>query len=129
MAYLHDDGELLVLNTAFDGRTLEVGLFNNSVDNLSESSTFEDITSTPGGGDYEPQIVSDPNVSQNADEDAELDLGELSYDISDATDDIDYVYVRDDTSGELIFTSALDQTYDLGSIDILDLTNVGMTLS
>ena len=129
MSYLHDEGELLILGDAFDGRSLEVGLFNNDEDDLSEDSTFNDIESEPTGDDYEPQGVEDPDVSQNADSDAQLDIDELSFDVGDAEEDVDYVYVIDADSEDLIFTAELDQTYDLGSIDNLDLSNVGMTLS
>ncbi|AUX08921.1 hypothetical protein AArcSl_1290 [Halalkaliarchaeum desulfuricum] len=128
MAHLHNEGELLVLDDAFDGRTVDVGLFDDSTDQLTEDSTYGDITTEPDGDDYEPQTVDDPEVEQNADNNAEVTMGGLSFQVSDAEREIDYVYVRDDVSGDLIFTNALDQTYNLGSIDTLDLSNVGMEL-
>ncbi|MCU4744504.1 hypothetical protein [Natronoglomus mannanivorans] len=128
MAHLHDEGELLVLGDAFDGRTVEVGLFDNSVDAIAEDSTYADITTEPDGSDYTLQSVSNPSVYQNANEDAELDLGDISFDVSDATTEVDYTFVRDADTGDLIFTGDMEQTFDLGSLDILDLTNVGMTL-
>ncbi len=128
MAYLHDEGELLVLGDAFDGRTVEVGLYDDSTDLLTEDSTYSDITTEPGGDDYSPQIVDNPTVDQNDNSNAEVTMGELSFQVSDATSSIDYVYVRDEMSGDLLFTNTLDQEYDLGSIDTLDLSNIGLEL-
>jgi len=127
MAYLHDDGELIVLQSAFDGRTVQVGLFNDSTDQLAESDGFGAITTEPGGSNYAPQSVSSPTVSQDAGQ-TTVDMGSLSFQVSDASADVDQVYVRDDASGDLLFTNDLDQTYDLSSIDTLDLSNVGMEL-
>ncbi len=127
MAFLHYDGELIVLDSAFDGRTVQVGLFDDSTDQLDESDGFDAITTEPGGDDYESQEVSDPAVTQDAGETV-VDMGSLSFQVSDASADVDKVYVQDDVSGDLIFTNDLDQPYDLGSIDTLDLSNVGMEL-
>lgn len=128
MAFLHDTGETLVLDSAFNGRDVEVGLFDNTVDAVSDSTTFTGITTEPDGTDYGPQTVTGPTVSQDGSGVTTVDMGNLSFTVSDATTSANYVYVKDSVSGDLIFTNALDQTYDLGSIDTLDLTNVGMEL-
>jgi hypothetical protein len=127
MAFLHDSGELLVLNSAFDGRNVEVGLFDNSTDSLSDSDGYSAITTEPDGSDYAPASVSSPNVSQTSGT-TTAEMGNLTYQVSDATTSVNYVYVRDSSSGDLIFTSELDQAYDLNSIDTLDLSNVGLSL-
>ena len=107
---------------------VEVGLFDDSIDALAEGDGFSDITTEPDGTDYSPQTVTAPDVSQDGDGVTTVDMGNLSFNVSDATTDADYVYVQDSVSGDLIFTNALDQSYDLGSIDTLDLSNVGMEL-
>jgi len=127
MAYLHHSGELLVLDSAFTGRDVEVGLFDNDADLIEESDGYSDITTEPDGGDYDPVTVSEPDISQD-DGVTTVDMGDLSFDVSDATSDVNYVFVRDSTSGDLIFTNEMDQTYDLSAIDTLDLSNVGMEL-
>ncbi|NHX41393.1 MULTISPECIES: hypothetical protein [Haloarcula] len=58
----------------------------------------------------------------------EIDLGSISFDTSDSTQTVDALYVRDTTSGDLIFTNTLDSGYDLSAIDTLDLSNVGLQL-
>lgn len=127
MANLHDSGELLVLDGAFNGRTVEVGLYDNSTDALTDSSTYSAITTEPGGTDYATQSVTGPSVTQNSGT-TTVEMGSLSFTVSDASASVDYVYVRDSSSGDLIFTNSLDQSYDLSSIDTLDLSNVGMSL-
>lgn len=127
MAFLHDDGELLVLNSAFGGRTVEVGLFDDSTDQLTDSDGFSSITTEPSASDYSPQSVTDPAVSQNSGT-TSLSIGTLSFQVSNATSSVNYVYVRDSSSGDLIFTNSLDQSYDLTNIDTLDLGNVGIEL-
>lgn len=125
MAFLHDEGELLIFESAFNGRDVEIGLYNDSTDSLAEASTYSDITSEPDGSDYSPQTVTDPDVSANGG-DTEVTLGEISFDVGNAASTVDYVYVRDANSGDLVFTNELPQEYDLDSVDIIDLTNVGL---
>ncbi|WP_159487556.1 hypothetical protein [Halorubrum sp. JWXQ-INN 858] len=122
---MHDEGELLIFESAFNGRDVEIGLYNDSTDSLAEASTYSDITSEPDGSDYSPQTVTDPDVSANGG-DTEVTLGEISFDVGNAASTVDYVYVRDASSGDLVFTNELPQEYDLDSVDIIDLTNVGL---
>lgn len=127
MAFLHDEGELFVLDNAFSGRDVDVGLFDNTTDAIAEGDSYAAISTEPDGADYAVQSVTGPTVTQDAGT-TSVEMGALSYNVSDATTSVNYVYVRDSTSGDLIFTNALDQSYDLGSIDTLDLSNVGMEL-
>lgn len=126
-ANLHDQGEQLILNAAFGSRTVDVGLYNDSTDALSDSATYSSITTEPTGASYAVQSVTGPTISLNSGT-SELDLGNLSFDVSDSTVSVDAVYVRDSSTGDLIFTNIMGSTYDLSSIDTLDLSNAGMTL-
>lgn len=125
MAFLHDEGELIIFESAFNGRDVEIGLYDDSTDALTEASTYADINSEPGGSDYSPQTITDPDVSANGG-DTQVTLDEISFNVGDASSGVDYVYVRDATSGDLIFTNELPQAYDLDSVDFIDLTNVGL---
>jgi hypothetical protein len=126
-ANLHDDGENLILDAALGSRNLEVGLFNDSTDSLSDSATYSDITTEPAGSAYAAQSITGGTVSTNSGT-TEIDLGSLSFDTSDSSQTVDAVYVRYSSSGDLIFTNALGSSYDLSNVDTLDLSNVGMTL-
>lgn len=127
MADLHDEGESLVLTQALGSRDMDVGLYNQSTDSLSDSSTYSDITTEPSGSNYSVQTANGGTVSQSGGT-TEIDLGSLSFDSSDSSQSVDAIYVRDNTSGDLIFTNDLDSTYDLSQIDTLDLSNAGMQL-
>jgi hypothetical protein len=126
-ANLHDQGEELILSSAFSSRTVEIGLFDDSTDSLSDSATYSSITTEPSGSAYSVQSVTGPTVSQSSGT-TEVDMGSLSFDVSDSSQTVDACYVRDQSSGDLILTNALDSSYDLSSIDTLDLSNVGMSL-
>lgn len=108
-ASLHGQGEQLILDAAFGGRTIDVGPYNDSTDALSDSATYSSIT-------------TEPTVSLNSGTSA-VDLGSLSFDVSDSSQSVDALYVRDQSSGDLTFTNTLDSTYDLSSIGTLGLSN------
>lgn len=126
-ANLHDLGEKDIFDAYFGGRTLDVGLFNDTTDALTDSATYASITTEPAGASYAVQSVTGPSVTQSSGT-TEVDFGSLSFDVSDSTVTVDACYVRDQTSGDLIFTCLLDSSYDLSAIDTLDLSNVSMTL-
>lgn len=126
-ANLHDQGEQLILCSPFGSRIVEIGLFNDSTDALSDSATYSSITTEPTGSAYAVRSVTGPTVSLNSGT-SSLDLGSLSFDVSDSSQTIDALYVRDQSSGDLIFTNTLDSSYDLSQIDTLDLSNGGLTL-
>jgi len=126
-ANLHDLGENLVLTAALGSRDMDVGLYNDSTDALSDSATYSSITTEPSGSAYAVQTSAGGTVATNSGT-TEIDLGSLTFDSSDSTQTIDAIYVRDTTSGDLIFTNALDSSYDLSAIDTLDLSNVGLEL-
>jgi hypothetical protein len=126
-ANLHDLGENLVLTSALGSRDMDVGLYNDSTDTLADGATYSGITTEPAGASYAVQTAAGGTVATNSGT-TEIDLGSLSFDTSDSSQTVDALYVRDTTSGDLIFTNALDSSYDLSSIDTLDLSNVGLTL-
>lgn len=132
--HLHDEGELLVLDAALSSRDMDVGLYHDGTvsgdttngDDLVDGSTYADISTEPSGSAYAVQTVAGGTTSQSSGT-TEIDLGSVSFDVSDSTATVDAVYVRDTTSGDLIFTNGLDQSYDLSNIDTLDLSNTGIT--
>lgn len=125
---LHTEGELFLLVGALDTTEVEIGLFDDSTDALADGATFDDITTEPSGEEYAAQATSDNTVSENADGNGEIVYDDVTFDTSDSTQDIDAAYVRDSTSGDLLFTASLDQTYDLGSVDTFILSNTGLNL-
>jgi hypothetical protein len=127
MADLHDEGENFVLTQALGSTDMDVGLYNQSTDSLTDSATYSDITTEPSGASYAVQTANGGTVSTSSGT-TDIDLGSLSFDTSDSSQSVDALYVRDKTSGDFLFTNDLDSTYDLSNVDTLDLSNVGMTL-
>jgi len=124
-------GEEYVITKNVDGATLEVGLYNDSTDNIGEGNNLAAITSEPTNGNYSVQssAFSASNISGNwgVENDAKL-----SFDFSDTQDDtmeVDTAFVQatfDSTeagsnSTHLIANPSLSQTRKVGSIDTLEI--------
>jgi hypothetical protein len=145
---LHDTGEEFVIDVVFRSDTLtkpgsvNVGLFNDSTDSLSDGSDIGDITTEPSGGSYAPQSASlDGSDFSNTDSggDWQTTITDQTFDTSDSSQDVDAYYVSvsfqaDDTSDgspteHLFWTGQLDQTYDLNSVDSLTLSGAGLKVN
>jgi len=126
---LYDNGELRVLSAGIETRSVDIGLYNDSTDALTESAVYADITTEPAGSAYSVQTASGTDtLSLNDSNNAEAVYGDQTFDTSDSTQSVDSCYIRDSSSGELLFTCALDQTYDLSNIDSFVLQGTGLIL-
>jgi hypothetical protein len=145
---LHDTGEELIIDIVFRSDTLtkpgsvNLGLFNDSTDALSDGSDIGDITTEPTGANYAAQSASlDSSDFSNADSggDWQTTIADQTFDTSDSSQDVDAYYVSasyqsDDTSDgspneHLFWTGQLDQTYDLNSVDTLTLSGAGLKVN
>lgn len=127
---LVDHGEEYLMKNGFDSLTVTVGLYDDSSDNLSETSDMTNINSEPSNSNYAAQSVT---VSAN---DISGNWGvhndsKITFDFSDTTTskNVDTAYVsysftsEDETSSNehLLANPALSQTRDVGSIDTLEI--------
>jgi hypothetical protein len=145
---LHDTGEEFVIDVVFREDTVtkpnsvSVGLFNDSVDSLSDGSDIGDITTEPSGGSYAAQSASlDGSDFSNTDAggDWQTTITDQTFDTSDSSQSVDAYYVSvtftaDDTGDggdteHLFWTGQLDQTYDLNSVDTLTLSGSGLKVN
>jgi hypothetical protein len=145
---LHDTGEEFVIDVVFRSDTLtkpgsvNVGLFNDSTDSLSDGSDIGDITTEPAGAAYAAQSASlDGSDFSNTDSggDWQTTITDQTFDTSDSSQSVDAYYVSvsfqaDDTSDgspteHLFWTGQLDQTYDLNSVDSLTLSGAGLKVN
>jgi hypothetical protein len=145
---LHDTGEEFVIDVVFRSDTLtkpgnvSVGLFNDSVDSLSDGSDIGDITTEPSGAAYAAQSASlDTTDFSTSDSggDWQTTITDQTFDTSDSSQSVDAYYVSvsfqaDDTSDgspteHLFWTGQLDQTYDLNSVDSLTLSGAGLKVN
>lgn len=129
---LTDIGEEWLVKSDLSTATVAVGLYNDSTDSISDPDDIGDITTEPSDGNYTRQTgvsVSANNISG--------DWGinndnKVTFDLQNTTPEVDsYFFVvsfESDTAGDsspqdhLVFSGSLSQTYDLNSVDTLDIT-------
>lgn len=145
---LHDTGEEFIIDTVFRQDTLtrpasvNVGLFNDTTDGLSDGNDIGDITTEPTGAAYAAQTATlDAADFSNTDSggDWQTTIADQTFDTSDSSQDVDAYYVSvsftaDDTGDagateHLFWTGNLDQTYDLNSVDTLTLSGAGLKVN
>ncbi len=117
---LVDLGEEELMTNGFDGQTLTVGVYNDSTDNLDDTSTVSDITTQPTNSNYSPQTSGFALSNLAGDFGVDNDT-QLSFDFSDITtsETVDAFFVEDG-SGNLLFNAAMTQDRDIGALDTLD---------
>jgi len=122
--------EWLVENNA-NGVTVTVGLYNNSTDALSETSTLSDITTEPAGAAYARQSSTVTTLQISGDFGFDND-SQLSFDTSDSSQTVDHqfpvVNFKSDTvagdasaTDHMVGYSALTQSRDLSQVDTLNI--------
>lgn len=123
--------------------SIDVGLFNDNTDALSDGSDVSSITTEPAGGAYARQSASlDSGDFTNADSggDWQTTITNQTFDTSDSNKDVDAYFIvvnfdSDDASDggtpadHLFWTGQLDQTYDLNSVDSLTLSGAGLKVN
>lgn len=129
---LTDLGEEYMIKNGLDGITVTVGLYNDSVDGLSDSSDIGDITTEPTNGNYSPASVAISASDLSGDWGVRNDQT-FSFDFSDTTvsKDVDAAYIAfsfqaSDTGDgsanqHVIANPALSQAREIGSIDTLEI--------
>jgi hypothetical protein len=144
---LHDTGEEAILDDFFEESlskpaSVGIGLFNDSTDSLTDSSTYADITTEPSGGSYAQQSASFGTgdfTNSDSGGDWQAVIADQTFDTSDSSQTVDSYYVtitftsddKSDTSSteHLLFTGSLDQSYDLSNVDSFTLSGAGISLT
>jgi len=120
--------------------SVNVALFNDSTDALSDGSNVSDITTEPSGGAYARQSATlDGGDFTNTDSggDWQTTIADQTFDTSDSSQDVDAYFITvnfnsDDAGADaehLFWTGQLDQTYDLNSVDSLTLSGAGLKVN
>lgn len=136
-------GEEYTFTNNVDGATLDVGLYNDSTDGISDGDDLAAISTEPGSNTNNYSRQSDTYTVENptgSDVVANND-NQLSFDFSDqsTSETVDSYFVEvnfqstvvnSETSGNdhLLFTGALSQDRDIGSIDTLNISAGGAEL-
>lgn len=143
---LHDTGEEYIMDVVFRSDTLtepssvDVGLFNDGTDSLSDGNNVSDITTEPSGGAYARQsasLASADFTNTDSGGDWQTTIADQTFDTSDSSQDVDAYFITvsfnsDDASSDqaqLFWTGELDQTYDLNSVDSLTLSGAGLKVN
>jgi len=129
---LTDIGEEWLVTSDLSSATVAVGLYNDSADSITDTDDIDNITTEPNDGNYTRQ--TDVSVSAN---NISGDWGinndnKVTFDLQNTTPEVDsYFFVatfNSETAGDsspqdhLVFSGSLSQTYDLNSVDTLDIT-------
>ncbi len=134
------------MDTAFGSdpgtASVDVGLYNDATDGLSDSSDVSAISTEPSGGAYARQSASIGTDFTNQDNGGNWEsiVADQTYDTSNSSQSVDsyFVVVNFDSqdagdggtaSDHLLFTGSLDQTYDLGSVDSFTLSGSGISIN
>lgn len=141
---LHQHGEEFMQEQFIDsGFTVSIGLYNDTTDALTDESDVGDITTEPSGSAYARQEdLTGEFTASLVGGDVQIAGESNTFDVSDSSQDVDSVFTvisfaSDVVSSDggtatehLIFTNALDQSYDLSQFDsTVDLDPVKLTLS
>lgn len=110
--------------------TVEVGLYHDATDGISDPDDLGAITTEPSGASYSRQSVSidstDITISKDANGNWQALFKDITFDLSDSSQTVDGYFVvanfqaseTGDSSAQdhLIFTGALDQEYNASNI-------------
>lgn len=123
-------GEEWYTETNVNGATVTVGLYSDSTDALSDTSTLPDITTEPTGSAYSRQSTTVTTAQIGSDFGFDSD-SQLSFDTSDSSQTVDAAFLvvnfqSDSVAGDgsaqdhLIAAADLTQSRDLSQIDTVN---------
>lgn len=141
---LVDLGEEYIIKNNFDGATVEIGLYNDSTDGLTDTSDVGDITTEPANTNYARQstTVSAADISGDwgveTDSLIEFDFSGVTTGDAEAVDvDTGFFVINfqaEDTADgaatdHLIGNFALSQTRNTGEFDTLEIAAGDATIT
>lgn len=139
-AVLTDIGEEWTLETALEGASVSIGLYNDSTDTAGDSTDIGNLTTEPSGASYSRQSVTLTLADSGGDWQAQTGSNAV-FDTSDSSQSVDAYFIvanfqSDDASDgsatdHIVATGSLSQTYDLSSVDQLTLNSgtVGFSIT
>lgn len=147
---LHDTGEEFAIKDLFredqitKSASVEISLFEDATDGLSDASDVAAITTEPAGASYTRATASfssaDFTSQDNASQNWEVVISDQTFDTTDSSQSVDAYFIvinfDSDDAGDagtpadhLYFTGDLDQTYDLNSVDTFTLSGAGLEIN
>ena len=138
---LTDLGEEWMIKNNLDTASVDVGLYNDSTDSISDSNDVSDITTEPSDGNYSRQADEAVSASDISGDWGIDNDGTVTFDVSGTTGDVDsYFFVAnfqaEDTgdgsaTDHLVVTGSLSQSYALSNLDTLEISagTAGVTVN
>lgn len=126
MSYgLNNDGEVALLNEYFTNQKVNMGLYRESTDTLSDADTVETITSEPTGSNYERQEVDGSQVDVIHNSGSGLvDVNAQTFNVSDSSSKVDAVFLHNPTD-DFFLRLGIDTTdYPSDYVDLSQLDNL-----
>lgn len=129
---LTDLGEEWMITNNLDSTTVDVGLYNDSTDSISDTDDISSISTEPSDGNYSrvssvALSASDISGDWGVDNDSQI-----SFNVSGTTGTVDsYFFVANfqandtgdgSSTDHLVLTGSLSQSYDLSNVDTLDIS-------
>lgn len=125
---LQNSGETFTMKNDLGAVTYDVGLYDDSVDGLIDSDGYAQITTEPTGSAYSAQSQSTVTIQLDGSDNGQIVLDPVTFDVSDSSASVDSVYVRDSSSGDLLFTNSIG-SQDLSTKDgSVEISNIGFSL-
>lgn len=138
---LTDLGEEWMITNNLDSASVDVGLYDDSTDSISDTDDVADITTEPSDGNYTRQSAVDVSASDISGDWGIDNDGTVTFDVSGTTGDVDsYFFVvnfqANDTgdssaTDHLVVTGSLSQSYALSNLDTLEISagTAGVTVN
>lgn len=125
-----------------DAETVDVGLYDDSVDGITDADDLGAITTEPGDGNYARQ-ATEGVTAENIGGDWGIDNDTvITFDVTNTSGTVDsYFFVANFDSAEagdagtatdhLVVTGSLSQSYDLSNLDTLEISagTAGVTVN
>jgi hypothetical protein len=128
---LTDLGEEWVLETALEGVSVTIGLYNDGTDSIGDTDDLSALTSEPSDGNYARQSASLTLADESGDWAAKTG-SDVTFDVTNTTGTVDSYFIvanftADDTgdsgaNDHLVSTGELSQNRDLSQIDTLTIS-------
>lgn len=129
---LTDYGEEWLVTSDLTTSAVDVGLYNDSTDAITDPDDIENITTEPGDGNYTRQTSISVSANNISGDWSVITDSKVTFDLQNTTPEVDsYFFVvsfqaetDNDTTAQdhLIVAGSLSQTYDLNSVDTLEIS-------
>ena len=138
---LTDLGEEWMIKNNLDAASVDIGLYNDSTDSISDGDDVSQISTEPSDGNYSRQSGVDISASDISGDWGVDNDSQISFDVTNTTGDVDsYFFVANfqasdtgdgSSQDHLVVTGSLSQSYALSNVDTLDISSgtAGVTVN